>query len=352
MRILSRVLGIGLLGAFGLAGAAQGQELKNINFMAANDGSCGTYPQFMVTAFGFLEQEGYKLTLLDSDTSVPYVAFLSNGDADVAMLDAIETLAARAAGQDIKIVYEAYQYAPEGIVVKADSPVQSLADLKGKKIGLAEQPDEVTTQIALDSVGISMDEVTTFVVGNQGPVMAAALRDNTIDAFAGGSSDRVAIEAQGVKFRNITPDAISKNPGNSLAVWGPTLEEKRPMIQALLRAWAKAQHAGVIDTKAIIAACKTYIPEQFEDINIGTTMINYQVYTLQMRRTVNYGELQADVWKSIQPAFIKAGVLEKEVDPSEFLDTSFQEGLRDFTTADVIAGVKKWKDANPDLIIN
>jgi NitT/TauT family transport system substrate-binding protein len=306
----------------------------------------------MVTAFGFLEQEGYKLTLLDSDTSVPYVAFLANGDADVAMLDAIETLTARATGQDIKIVYEAYQYAPEGIVVKADSPVQSLADLKGKKIGLAEQPDEVTTQIALDSVGLTLDDVTTFVVGNQGPVMAAALRDNTIDAFAGGSSDRVAIEAQGVKFRNITPDAISKNPGNSLAVWGPTLEEKRPMIQALLRAWAKAQHAGVIDTKAIIAACKTYIPEQFEDINIGTTMINYQVYTLQMRRTVNYGELQADVWKSIQPAFIKAGVLEKEVDPSEFLDTSFQEGLRDFTTADVIAGVKKWKDANPDLIIN
>jgi NitT/TauT family transport system substrate-binding protein len=352
MSILSRIVGIGLLGAVGLGGTAQGQELKNINFMAANDGSCGTYPQFMITAFGFLEKEGYKVTLLDSDTSVPYVAFLSNGDADFAMLDAIETLAARAAGQDIKIVYEAYQFAPEGIVVKADSPIQTLADLKGKKIGLAEQPDEVTTQIALDSVGLTLDDVTTFVVGNQGPVMAAALRDDTIDAFAGGSSDRAAIEAQGVKFRNITPDAISKNPGNSLAVWGPTMEEKRPMIQAFLRAWAQAQHAGVIDTKAVIAACATYIPEQFEDMNLGTSMINYQVYTLQMRRVVNYGELQPDIWKSIQPGFIKAGVLEKEIDPSEFLETSFQEGLRDITTADVLAGIAKWKEANPDKVIN
>jgi ABC-type nitrate/sulfonate/bicarbonate transport system substrate-binding protein len=333
-------------------GSAQAQELKNINFMAANDGSCGTYPQFMVTAFGYLEKEGYKLTLLDSDTNVPYVAFLSNGDADFAMLDANETLAARAAGQDIKIVYEAYQFAPEGIVVKADSPIQSLADLKGKKIGLAEQPDEITTQIALDSVGLTLDDVTTFVVGNQGPVMAAALRDDTIDAFAGGSSDRAAIEAQGVQFRNITPDAISKNPGNSLAVWGPTIEEKRPMIQALLRAWAQAQHAGVLDTKAVIAACATYIPEQFEDMELGTRMINYQAYTLEMRRTVNYGELQADVWKSIQPAFVKAGIIEKVIDPAEFLDTSFQEGLRDFTTADVQAGINKWKEANPDKVIN
>ena len=333
-------------------GSVHAQELKNINVMVANDGSCGTYPQYMITAFGFLEKEGYKITLLDSDTSVPYVAFLSNGDADVVMLDAAETLAARGAGQDIKIVYEAYQYAPEGIVVLADSPIQSLAELKGKTIGLAEQPDELTTQIALDSVGIKLAEVTTFVVGNQGPIMAMALRDKTIDAFAGGSSDRAAIEAQGVAFRNITPDAISKNPGNSLAVWGPTIEEKRPMIQALLRAWAQAQHAGVIDTKAVIAACKTYIPEQFENLELGTKMINYQVYTLQMRRAVNYGELQADVWASIQPGFIKAGVIEKEVNPADFLDTSFQEGIRDITTTDVLAGIKKWKDANPDKIIN
>jgi NitT/TauT family transport system substrate-binding protein len=355
MRILTGMVGRALLGAAAGAlalGAAEAQELKNINFMSSNDGSCGTYPQFMIQAFGFLEDEGYKVTLLDSDTSVPYVAFLANGDADIVFLDAAETLTARATGQDIKIVYEAYQFAPEGIVVVADSPIQSLADLKGKKIGLAEQPDEVTTQIALDSVGLTLEDVTTFVVGNQGPVMAAALRDNTIDAFAGGSADRAALEAQGVVFRNITPDAISKNPGNSMAVWGPTLEEKRPLIQAFLRAWAKAQHAGVIDTKAVIAACSTYIPEQFENMELGTKMITYQAYTLELRRTVHYGELQPDVWKAIQPAFVKAGVIEKEVDPSEFLDTSFQAGLRDITTAEVLAGIKKWKDANPDKVIN
>jgi NitT/TauT family transport system substrate-binding protein len=354
MKVLSDNLAKVLLGAAVGAlslGAAEAQELQNINFMSANDGSCSVFPQFMMQAFGYLEKEGYKLTLLDSDTNVPYVAFLANGDADIVMLDASETLTARGAGQDIKIVYEAYQFAPEGIVVKADSPIQSLADLKGKKIGLAEQPDEVTTQIALDSVGLTLDDVTTFVVGNQGPVMAAALRDDTIDAFAGGSSDRAAIEAQGVQFRNITPDAISKNPGNSLAVWGPTMEEKRPMITAFLRAWAQSQHAGIIDTKAVVAACSTYIPEQFEDMELGSKMINYGVYTLQLRRTVNYGELQPDIWKGIQPAFIKAGVIEKEVDPADFLDSSFADALKDLSTADILAGIAKWKAANPDKVI-
>ncbi len=351
VRLVSKALLGAAVAALAFGASAQAQELKNINFMSSNDGSCSVYPQFGMTAFGFLEKEGYKVTLLDSDTSVPYIAILSNGDADIVMFDAAETLAARSAGQDMKIVYEAYQRAPEGIVVVDDSPIQSLADLKGKIVGLAEQPDELTTQIALDSVGLSLADVKTFVVGNQGPVMAMALRDKTIDAFAGGSSDRAAIEAQGVKFRNITPDAVSNNPGNSLGVWGPTMEEKRPMIAAFLKAWAQAQHAGVIDTKAVVAMCREAIPEQFENLALGSKMLDNGIFNLQLRRTVNYGELQADVWKGLQPGFLKVGIITQEVDPATFLDTSFQDSLK-FSTQDVLDGVAKWKEANPDKVIN
>jgi ABC-type nitrate/sulfonate/bicarbonate transport system substrate-binding protein len=356
MHIFSGSLAKALLGAavgaLSLGSAAQAQELKNINFMSANDGSCSVYPQFAMQAFGYLEKEGYKVTLLSSDTSVPYVAFLSNGDADIAMLDAAETLTARAGDYDVRVVYETHQFAPEGIVVAADSPITELSELKGKKIGLAEQPDEITTQIALDSVGLTLADVTTFVVGNQGPVMAAAIRDKTVDAFAGGSSDRASIEAQGVVFRNITPDAISRNPGNSLVVWGPTLEEKRPLIQAFVKAWAAAQASGPLDIKAVAAACREYVPEQFENLDLGLKMVSYSAYTTQLRRTFNAGDLQPDVWASIQPGYIKAEVIAEEVDPSTFLDTSFQAGIREVTTEYIKEGIEEWKEANPDKVIN
>ncbi len=350
--IASRALIGAAIGALAFGSMAQAQELKAINFMSSNDGSCSVYPQFGLQAFGYLAKEGYKLNFLSSDTSVPYVAFLANGDADIAMLDAIETLTARAQGHDVKVVYETHQFAPEGIVVLADSPIQDLSELKGKTVGLAEQPDEITTQIALDTVGLTLDDVTTFVVGNKGPVMASALRDKTIDAFAGGSSDRAAIEAQGVVFRNITPDAISRNPGNSLVVWGPTMEEKRPMIQAFVKAWAAAQTAGPLDIKATVAACRTFIPEQFENLEKGTKMVSYSAYTTQLRRTFNAGDLQADVWSSIQPAYIKADVITAEVDPATFLDTSFQKGIRELTTEYIKEGIAEWKKANPDQVIN
>jgi len=332
-------------------GAVQAQDSKTINFISSNDGSCSVYPQFAMQSFGYLEKEGYKVNLLSSDTSVAYVAFLSNGDADVVMLDAAQTLSAVEAGQPIKVVFETHQFAPEGIVVLADSPIQSLSDLKGKKIGLAEQSDETTTQIALDSVGITMQEVTTFVIGNQGPVMAKALNDGQVDAFAGGASDRASLEAQGVKFRNITPDAISRNPGNSLVVWGPTLEEKRPMIRAFVRSWAAAQHAGIYDTKAVVGSCRHFVPEQFEDLELGSKIIINSAYTTQLRRTAHFGELQPNVWAGIQPGYIKTDVISKEIDPSTFLDTSFYPDYETITTDYIREGIEEWKKANPDQVI-
>jgi hypothetical protein len=87
-------------------------------------------------------------------------------------------------------------------------------------------------------------------------------------------------------------------------------------------------------------------------MDLGMKMINYNAYTLQIRRVVNYGELQPDVWASIQPGYIKAGIVKDKIDPSTFLDTSFQKGVAEVTTEYVKEGIDKWKEANPDKVIN
>ena len=148
--------------------------------------------------------------------------------------------------------------------------------------------------------------MTTFVVGNKGPVMATALRDKTIDAFAGGSSDRAGIEAQGVMFRNITPAEISRNPGNSLSS-GARPWKRSAIIPAFLAAGRRRSMPASLDTKLSASVCRTLIPEQFENLEVGTKMINGAVYHVQLRRTLFDGDLQPDVWASIQPAYLKAG---------------------------------------------
>jgi NitT/TauT family transport system substrate-binding protein len=340
--------------AIGSASLAQAQDLQTVNFMSPNDSTCAVYPQFNADLLGYWADEGIKMNLLSSDTSVPYVAFLQNGDADVVTLDSSQVLQAIDTGLPVKVIYEAYQFAPEGIVVPADSPIQGLADLKDVTIGMASDRDLITTVIALDSIGATLEgnNVTTVVVGDSGPVMAAALTNNTIQAFAGGSSDRAGIEAAGVQIRNITPPEVSRNPGNSFAVWGPTMEEKRPLIEKFLRGWAKAQHQGVLDTKLAASVCRTKLPEQYENLEIGLSLMNGSVYERQLRRTKDFGELQPDVWAAIQPPYVKQGEITKELDPATFLDSSFIEAANSFTTDDVKKNMNAWKEANMDKLIN
>ena len=359
MRVFSSLVGKALLGtavgamAIGSASLAQAQEEQVVNFMSPNDSSCSVYPQWNGTTFGFWPKQGIKVNLLSSETTIPYVAFLQNGDADIVTLDSAQVLQAIDTGLPIKVVYEAYNFAPEGIVVTADSPIKTLADLKDTTIGMASDRDLITTVITLDSIGETLESfnVTTVVVGDSGPVMAGAL-NKTIDAFAGGSSDRAGIEAAGVAIRNITPPEVSRNPGNSFAVWGPTIEEKRPLIEKFLRGWAQAQHAGVVDTKLSASACRTSIPEQFENVENGLRLMNNAIYVNQLRRTKFYGELQPDVWSAIQPPYLKQKEISKELDPATFLDSSFTEAANDWTLNDVKAGMEEWKKANMDKLIN
>jgi len=342
------------IGALVLGSTVQAQDLKEINVISPNDASCDVYPEFNADLFGFWADSGVKTNILPSETSVPYVAFLQNGDADLVMLDSAQVLQAADNDLPVKVVYEAFNFAPEGIVVTADSPIQSLADLKDVTVGMASDRDLITTTIALDSIGETLDgaNVTTVVVGDSGPVMAGALRDGTIDAFAGAASDMAGIQAAGMQIRNITPPEVSRNPGNSWTAWGPTLEEKRDVISAFLRGWAMAQHAGVVDTKLSASVCRVAVPEQFENLETGMELVNTAVYVLQLRRTKDYGELQPDVWAAIQGPYVKLGEISKEIAPDSFLDASFIEAANNWTLDEVKAAMAKWKEANPDKVIN
>jgi NitT/TauT family transport system substrate-binding protein len=352
---LSKIIETTLIAASAvvLAPVVQAQE-TTINFMSSNESSCGPYAQQNAQVFGFWDDLGVKVNFLSSDTSIPYVAFLQNGQADIALMDAPQVLQAVGNNLPVKVVYEAVQHAPDGIVVIDESPIKSLADLKDTTIGLASDRDIITTAIALNSIGATLEgmNVKTVVVGDSGPVMAKSLIDGAVQAFAGGASDRAGIEAAGVKIRNITPVEVLHQPANNFTVWGPTLEEKRPMIQAFLKGWAMAQFAGLVDTKLTASACRTKVPEQFENIEVGLRQINNSVYVTQLSRTKKYGELQPDVWADIQPPLIEMKELSKAVDPASFLDPSFIDGADDFTTAEVKKKIYEWKKANPDKLID
>jgi NitT/TauT family transport system substrate-binding protein len=329
---------------------ADAQELKKLNILVSNERATSEYPIYVAKELGFYEDEGLEVNFLSSATTVPYLAFLSNGDAELVMLDPAQTLQAVENAQPISIIYEYMQLAPEALVVPASSDMMTIADLKGKTIGMASDRDLVTISIAMDTAGMTADDVTSVVIGDSVPLIVAQMRDGTIDAYAGGSNETNGFEANGIALRHLTPPEISQAPGNNMAIWGPRKEELRPAITGFLRAWNKASTAAMLDIKAIAAMAKKFVPEQWEDPAQGTAILEQSAYELLLQRTRLRGEPQPDVWEALQATYLKQAQVSKIHDPATFLDDSFIEAANEYTTAEVKEALKEWRAANQEFL--
>ncbi len=341
---MTRLLTATALGAL-LALPAAAQDLTTVNAVMPKQRSANYFPLIVGEALGYFEEEGVEVNLLPSDTPIPFVNFLRNGQADIAMLDSAEVLQAIAAGVDLKVIYEVMQTAPDGIAVSGDSDIADVEELEGETVGLVSDRDRVTMQIALDARGMTENDVTTVVVGEAGPTLAAAFRDQTVAAIAGSGPDWLAIQANGIPVELITPEEVSNKPGNTFAVMASTLEEKGDAIEGYLRAWSKGMYVAEVDPEVVAKIAREAVPEEWEDPEFGQQYLENAI-RLNVSVTDTLGGLNPDTWSAIQPAMQKFGLIDEQVAPDEFLDSGPVEAANDFDKAEVEKEVQAWREEN------
>jgi NitT/TauT family transport system substrate-binding protein len=344
---MKRLITAGVLGAATAVAAAPGvaQDMATINAVMPKQRSANYFPLIVGEALGYFEEEGIEVNLLPSDTPIPFVSFLRNGQADIAMMDSAEVLQAIAAGVDLRVVYEVMQTAPDGIAISADSAITDVAELEGQTVGLVSDRDLVTLKIALDARGLTEDDVTSVVVGEAGPTLAAAFRDQTVAAIAGSGPDWLAIQAAGIPIELITPEEGSNKPGNTFAVMAETVEERGDLIEGFLRAWSKGMHVATVDPEVVAEIARTAVPEEWEDPTFGQQYLDNAI-RLNVSVTETLGGLNPDTWAAIQPAMMKFDLIEETVEPDAFLDPSLVEAANDFSREEVAEEVAAWRDAN------
>lgn len=328
-----------------VASMAPAQDLTTVNAIMPKQRSANYFPLIVGEALGYFAEEGIEVNLLPSETPIPFVNFVRNGEADIAMMDPAEVLTAVAAGAEIKVIYEVMQTAPDGIAVADQSDVQDMAALKGRTVGLVTERDMVTMKIALDAVGLTEADVTPVVVGEAGPTLAAAFRDQTVAAIAGSGPDWLAIRANGQEIRLITPADVSNKPGNTFVVSAAATAEKREVLEGFMRAWSKGMYVAQIDPEVVAKIAMTAVPEEWEDPNFGQQYLN-NAMRLNVSVTEKKGDLQTEIWSGIQPAMIKFGVIGEAVEPSVFLDPTFIDPANDWSAEEVQQEVADWRAAN------
>lgn len=171
------------LGLFGALGSASADELKEvrIGFQKA-----GIFPAVKArgTLENILKAKGLTVKWVEFQFGPPLLEALNTGNIDFGFTGDTPPIFAQAASANL--LYVAALPASgrnEAIVVPKDSPIRTIADLKGKRIAIAKGSSAHNTALAaLAKAGLSLSDITPVYLAPADAV--AAFTNDKVDAWS------------------------------------------------------------------------------------------------------------------------------------------------------------------------
>ncbi|MPZ88811.1 MAG: hypothetical protein GEU81_12200 [Nitriliruptorales bacterium] len=339
--------GAGEVDGAGDDAAAGSGEVETVTYLAPVPPSANYYPPWVAQELGFMEEEGIDFQHEAVGSDVSMTTLLVQGEVDVASPGLAETFQGLQAGQDFDIIYEYSKSAIEYVGVPEDSDIQSVEDLEGTTVGLAENELRSLLELSLQEAGMTSDDVETVQVGTSGPTVAQSFERAAIDVYVGSILDFAALNAAGVPLRDITPERYTNIPATSFAAAPEMLSEQEDLLVRFFRAWSKGYHAGLTNHDVVETVMREVVPEVWEDEEAGNALFEETMETREANQDMDaYGSLRTELWEDAVEQAVQAGDLEAPLDTSEFLNDSLIEGANDFDREAVEQTAQEWLEEN------
>lgn len=296
-------------------GASGGPEVESLNldFATYNPLSLIIRDQgWLETA---LDDRGITVNWVQSAGSNKANENLRAGAVDIGSTAGSAALLARSNGSPIQVVDIYSQPEWAALVVPADSPITSVADLKGRSIAATKGTDPYFFLLqSLAAAGLAPADVT--VENLQHADGWAALQNGSVEAWAGLDPIMAGAEEAGAKlvYRNVGFNSYGfLNANESFIAAHPDLVQLVVDAYESARAWAAANPEETARILAEVAAL---------DIAIATKVI-------EERSNLDVdpapGAAQRAALATIGPIFVESGDVSTQAQIDDALDTLFND---------------------------
>lgn len=339
------------LAALLLAGTAQAQTLVKIS-------TCGPVMNTGLSPFavgekmGYFAQGGISVKVIPLPGSADCVKQVATGDLQYAMPSSEAVALMRLQGVKMKIFYTTYETTIYGVTVPADSPVKSMADLKGKTIGVTSMGSTgvlIAKALAADA-GLNPDKDVRIVVAGEGGQTAMLLRNKQVDALSQFDSAYALIENAGVKLRRLPDNAsIASFPANGLVGLESRLSQHHAEALALARGLAMATLFTQTNPEAAVRAVWELYPQSkpigksdAEAMEAGLRPLKARLHAWDPTQggATKYGEMIAPHYEAYLNFLLKFGVVKQPVPVSEIITDQFIDEANQFDHDAVIKAAK------------
>jgi NitT/TauT family transport system substrate-binding protein len=313
-------------------------------------------PFAIATKMGWFAKAGLTVELVPLPGSADCVKFVGTGEV-LYSLPSVEPLGQfRPQGITAKIYYTAYQGFTYGIAVPAESPITTVAELKGKVIGItstASAGNLVARALAAEA-GFDPDRDVSIVVAGEGAQTAALLRGRQLDALSQFDTQFAMVENAGIPLRRLATPSIDRFPANGFIALENTLKTHRGEAVALAQGYAKGTIFAIANPEAAVRILWEVFPQTKATGKDEAAALKDDVKTLSAR-AVNWklekggvkrwGESAEDNYQSYLDFLLKWGVLKQPVKASDVVTNELLAEIDAFDPAGVAAEAAAYRYA-------
>jgi NitT/TauT family transport system substrate-binding protein len=195
---------------------------------------------------GYYKEEGLTLDPVPFNSDAGGYALLESGQADFAGGGPPSQFAMLRTGRKttiINVMEHTYPF-KYGMAVLPGSPIKTINDIKGKRIGITGfgGTEYAVARAVLKLVGINPDNDVSWLAVGQNAVAGQALQRGDVDALYYYDTGFGTIEAAGIPLRYIpNPPNLPEVGGIYVVTTKGFLKEHRPWVVGVMRAMLKAE---------------------------------------------------------------------------------------------------------------
>jgi putative hydroxymethylpyrimidine transport system substrate-binding protein len=208
-------------------------------------------PIYTAVREGYDREHGIDLRIRPPGSSPDSLKLLSSGRADLAVLDIHDLGLARERGADVVAVAALVQRPLAAIIAQAG--IRRPRDLEGRRVGVSGLPsDPAVLRAVVEGDGGDYDKIRQVTIGF---AAVPSLIERKIDAVpAFWNAEGVVLRQRGVPIREFRVEEFGapRYPEVVLFTTRETLEERRPMVEGVVRALSDGTRSVLADPEPAI----------------------------------------------------------------------------------------------------
>ncbi|MCC6778883.1 MAG: ABC transporter substrate-binding protein [Hyphomicrobiales bacterium] len=322
--------------------------LPQLSASFANDSSL---PQ----ALGFWKQEGLDVEVLTSPGASAAMQLVAAKQADIGIVNAFSSMQARQRGAKVISYYTSLRGDIFGIALPVDGGLKTLADLKGKSLGVSSFASGGTPYARglLASAGLDSAKDVALVEIGVGGRAAAALKSNQVQALSLWDEMYVRMKQAGIGLQPPIQDQRAKYLfASNLTVQEEDLKRLEAALIGVARGIAKAQVFSETNPEAAVRIHWRVYPQSAPREGVTDATVKQEAETLAVRAKIQsrnavgtnrFGDVPLDQVKDVQTYFLATNQVEKSLDPGEYYTNDLIDRINAFDEAAIIRMAKEWK---------